>query len=789
MRRVEAWRHAVWHCLRDGLLALALLAAAAPGGAQTPAAPPSPPAAKRTFVPLHGQAPRALHVSGPAQVGADGSLLFAMDDRSLRYWPASGQVLEEALPIPLAAGATVLHTPWGLLAVGGWTTADDEAQVGVTRVQLIRPDGQTASAELSSGRFNAQAVLLADGSALVVGGTQRFRSTRDGIDKNSRRTTAVDRVVWRDGRLQVTRMADLPGPPRRGFALVALADGRALVAGGGSAFYVGCMEGCLAEAYLFDPRSGQWQTTAPMATAREGFSATRLPDGRVLVAGGWSPGRQDADDRVETFDPASGLWAPFARLPTAVAQHSAVWLPGEEGRVLLLGGGTQGQVQALDLARGVWSSVAELREYRVGAHLAPYRDAAGQPWLAVFGGVKSPRGQDRSPDPHIERLALYLPGPPPAPAPASVPASIRASGPTASVQGLPLHRMHMAIAVAADGRTLFAGGKVHADPGGVSTASAELVIPGQPLPHALPAMQHARNAAQALWLADGRVAVLGGQGQGYTGVLQPADKGRGLPAEFHDPATQRWSLATEAGQLFDAPVDAVYDLAPNGDLIELTADGVARLQVQGNSVSRQRLPPLWLPHAGGAVVRALADGRIAVAGGRVSSHMIGLAGEPGHYVGLGNKAPARRYEVFHPTTGRWAVSAALDFGMHQLAVLDDGRVAALGEAQAGVEREGRWVPPVLALALSSLDGASWRPIPLPPGLVTDTDQMRLLVQQGELVLLGRQDDERDNVGIAWIFDLLTGRWTELARWSRRNAGMHLLTVTTPRGRRAVLATD
>ena len=735
-------------------------------------------------MPLHGQAPRALHVSGPALVGADGSLLFAMEDRSLRYWPASGQVLEQALPAPLTTGATVLHTPWGLLAVGGWATADDDAQVGVTRVQLIRPDGQTASAELSSGRFNAQTVLLADGSALVVGGTQRFRSTRDGIDKSSRRTTAVDRVVWRDGRLQVTRVADLPGPPRRGFALVALADGRALVAGGGSAFYRGCMEGCQADAYLFDPRSGQWQATAPMATAREGFSATRLPDGRVLVAGGWSPGRQDADDRVETFDPATGLWAPFARLPTAVAQHSAVWLPGEEGRVLLLGGGTQGQVQALDLVRGVWSSVAELREYRVGAQLAPYRDAAGQPWLAVI-----PHRLDRSPDPHIERLALHRPGLLPAPTPAPGPASVPASGPTASVQGLPLHRTYMAIAVAADGRTLFAGGKVHADPGRVATASAELVIPGQPLPHALPAMQHARSAAQALWLADGRVAVLGGQGHGYTGVLQPADKGRGLPAEFYDPATQRWSRATEAGQPLDAPVDAVYDLAPNGDLIELTADGVARLQIQGNSVSRRRLPPLWLPHAGGAVVRALADGRIAVAGGRLSSHMIGLAGEPGEYVGLGNEAPARRYEVFHPTTGRWAASAALDFGMRQVAVLDDGRVAALGEAQAGEEREGRWVPPVLALALSSPDGASWRRLPLPPGLVPDTDQLRLLVPQGELLLLGHVDAERDNTDVAWTLDLPTGRWTDLARWSRRDAGMHLLTVTTPRGRRAVLATD
>src|SRR5690348_215888 len=51
-----------------------------------------------------------------------------------------------------------------------------------------------------------------------------------------------------------------------------------------------------------------WQPTGSLATARSYHAALRLPDGRVLVAGG--VGADGVLDSAELFDPAAGTWSP-----------------------------------------------------------------------------------------------------------------------------------------------------------------------------------------------------------------------------------------------------------------------------------------------------------------------------------------------------------------------------------------------------------------------------------------------------------------------------------------------
>src|SRR5262249_45460663 len=69
--------------------------------------------------------------------------------------------------------------------------------------------------------------------------------------------------------------------------------------------------------------------------ARRGHTATRLPDGRVLVAGG--EGDRGGVGELEAWDPKTGRWSIVATMREPRAFHAAAPLPG--GRVMFVGGG------------------------------------------------------------------------------------------------------------------------------------------------------------------------------------------------------------------------------------------------------------------------------------------------------------------------------------------------------------------------------------------------------------------------------------------------------------------
>jgi N-acetylneuraminic acid mutarotase len=124
---------------------------------------------------------------------------------------------------------------------------------------------------------------------------------------------------------------------------VALADGRVLVAGG-LLNHPNPNTQSTTATQLYDPVSNTWQAATPAAQPRYNFALIALSDGRVVMAGG----SRDYDNtwtdasfvrEVELFDPATTSWQTIGQLPEPRAELAAILLPGD--RVWLIGGRTQ----------------------------------------------------------------------------------------------------------------------------------------------------------------------------------------------------------------------------------------------------------------------------------------------------------------------------------------------------------------------------------------------------------------------------------------------------------------
>jgi hypothetical protein len=107
-----------------------------------------------------------------------------------------------------------------------------------------------------------------------------------------------------------------------------LPTGKVLIAGGGTQESYG--EDPLDHAELYDPVDGTFQTTASLGFARVAHTATRLPGGLVLIAGG------GAGTSAELFDPYTETFR-FTGSMTAGRMYATATLL-RNGTVLITGG-------------------------------------------------------------------------------------------------------------------------------------------------------------------------------------------------------------------------------------------------------------------------------------------------------------------------------------------------------------------------------------------------------------------------------------------------------------------
>jgi hypothetical protein len=138
--------------------------------------------------------------------------------------------------------------------------------------------------------------------------------------------------------------------------------------------------------------------TTPLPEPRYEHTATPLADGRVLVAGGFGGGPDARGDALLVEEQAGGLaFTPLPALRRARAGHTATRLP--DGRVLLLGGVVRdltnepaafvAEAEVFDPATGTFTAVAQegepLRRYE---HAALALGDDGRMFVYAYGGLE-----------------------------------------------------------------------------------------------------------------------------------------------------------------------------------------------------------------------------------------------------------------------------------------------------------------------------------------------------------------------------------------------------------------
>jgi hypothetical protein len=139
--------------------------------------------------------------------------------------------------------------------------------------------------------------------------------------------------------------------PRASHTATLLPDGKVLIAGGFR--QQGTREIAIASAELYDSTINSFIPTNDMKEARSGHTATLLPNGKVLLIGGWGPSQRSAT--AEIYDPASGHFSYAATMSGPRAGMTATLL--RDGRVLVAGGTT---------ARNMLQPIAELYDPDLG---------------------------------------------------------------------------------------------------------------------------------------------------------------------------------------------------------------------------------------------------------------------------------------------------------------------------------------------------------------------------------------------------------------------------------------
>jgi len=265
----------------------------------------------------------------------DGRVLIVGGSPAEIYNPPTGTFSPAGnLNVARVAHTATLLGNGKVLIVGG---LDLGGQQHIAAAELYDPVANTFTLAgfLNAGRFSHSATLLQDGRALIAGGEQ---ITSPGFAISLSSAELYDPAT---GAFSPTGNLT---QPRGGLSFTQaplLNNGKVLIVGGET----------IQAAEIFDPATGAFSPTGSMSIARSALSATVLSNGQVLVAGGvitLPGGGPGTTNVVEIYDPVSGAFSPVASMIQARQQHTATLLPN--GQVLVTGGFDFGALSDLSSA-------------------------------------------------------------------------------------------------------------------------------------------------------------------------------------------------------------------------------------------------------------------------------------------------------------------------------------------------------------------------------------------------------------------------------------------------------
>lgn len=211
----------------------------------------------------------------------------------------------------------------GRVLVAGGQANQDPRTTAIAEIYDPATGKFSLSGSLKEHQSSHAAVLLPNGKVLIVGGNQ---TTTPGLamcldsaevyDPGAGAFTAVGNVVSPRCSLVWT-------------GAVVLNNGKVLITGGAGT-----------SAELFDPATETFRATGNMTTPRWLHTATLLPNGHVLLSGGYNSAGLFTTDSAELYDPATESFSATVAMIEARQQHTATLLT--DGQVLVAGGSAGG---------------------------------------------------------------------------------------------------------------------------------------------------------------------------------------------------------------------------------------------------------------------------------------------------------------------------------------------------------------------------------------------------------------------------------------------------------------